>query len=71
LGRYDAALASYNKAIALRPDYALAYCNRGTVYRAQFNDQAALDSYDQAIALQPDYAEAHYNRGVVLEERRQ
>jgi tetratricopeptide (TPR) repeat protein len=29
LGQYDAAVASYDRAIALRPDYAEAHANRG------------------------------------------
>ena len=34
LGRYDEAIADYNRAIELKPDYAKAYRNRALAYRA-------------------------------------
>ena len=65
LKRPEEALASYDKAIALKPDYAEADNNRGTAlldlrrprkrWRAMPGDP-----------LKPDYAAAHYNRGNAL-----
>jgi tetratricopeptide (TPR) repeat protein len=66
--RYDEALASYDRAIALKPGYANAHFNRGTVLKKMLRREEALASYEQAIALQPDHAEAHNNRGVLLQE---
>ena len=66
LRRYAEALASYDQAIALRPDYAAAHSNRGNALRDLRRHEAALASYDTAIALQPDLAEAHNNRGNAL-----
>src|SRR5262245_53190063 len=67
LGHLDAAVASYDTAIALQPDYPKAYLNRGNVLKALMHLDAAVASYDTAIALQPDYAEAYSNRGTGLQ----
>ena len=66
LKRPEEALASYDKAIALKPDYAEAYSNRGNALRDLKRLEDALASYDKAIALKPDFAEAYNNRGNAL-----
>ncbi len=66
LGRFDDALASFDKAIALKPDYLEAYSNRGALLNQVGRAEEALQSTDRAIALKPDYAEAHCNRGLAL-----
>src|SRR5262249_28341355 len=63
LKRFDEALASYDKAIALKPDYAEAFSNRGTALKDLKRLDEALASYDKAIALKPDYADGYMNRG--------
>jgi predicted O-linked N-acetylglucosamine transferase (SPINDLY family) len=55
LQRYQGALASYDRAIALKPDYAEAYNNRGNSLSELKRFEEALASYDKAIALKPDY----------------
>ena len=67
LKQLDAAIASYDKAIALKPDLAEACSNRGLALQELKQLDAAVASFDQAIALKPDYAEAYYNRGIALE----
>src|SRR5262249_23516605 len=62
------ALASYDKAITLKPDYAEAYSNRGAALMELARPMEALASYDKAIALKPDYAEAYSNRGNALKD---
>jgi tetratricopeptide (TPR) repeat protein len=59
LGRLDEAEASYNQAIALKPDYAVAHSNLGNVLRELGRADEAIANYNQAIALKPDYAQAH------------
>ena len=61
-------MASYDQAIALKPDYASAWNNRGATLRSLGRAEEALASYEHAIAIQPAYAEAHNNRGVTLHE---
>ena len=45
------ALADFNKAIALRPDNAQAYYNRGLLYQSQHQHQFAIDDFTTALAL--------------------
>ncbi|MBL26101.1 MAG: hypothetical protein CMM50_00925 [Rhodospirillaceae bacterium] len=59
---YDKALADYDKAISLKPDYANAYNNRGSAYIDLQDFERAIADFDHAIAISPDYAEAHNNR---------
>ncbi|MDR0461165.1 MAG: tetratricopeptide repeat protein, partial [Nitrososphaerota archaeon] len=63
LGKYSKALANYNKAIELKPDYADSYFNRGYFYQTLEKYSKALTDYDKAIELKPDYADAYNNRG--------
>ena len=45
------ALASYDKAIALKPDFAAAHYNRGNALMILNSAEEALASYDKAVAL--------------------
>ena len=59
----------FDKAIALKPDDANAYNNRGDAYyHLKDYNQAILD-FDKAIALKPDYAYAHNNRANLHRKR--
>ncbi len=66
LGRFVAALADYDQAVALDPSYANAFCNRGTVLERLERWDEALSSYDRALSLNPQDSLAHYNRASVL-----
>lgn len=67
LRKNDLALASYDRALVLRPGHADVFNNRGNTLLALNRVGAALESYDRALALRPDYPEALSNRGSVLE----
>jgi len=69
LKRFDEALASYDKAIALKgePDAALMNC-RGSALRNLGRLDEALEDLDRAIALRPDLLEAYNNRANVLKD---
>ncbi len=67
LNRLDDALASYDKALAMNPDYARAHSNRGNVLQSLKRFDEALASYDRALAIRPDYPEAFFNRGNALQ----
>jgi tetratricopeptide (TPR) repeat protein len=68
LGWYTEAVASYDKAIAIDPNFAEAWYNRGIAlhYLKRYSD--AVASYDKAIAVDKNYADAWVNRGVALRE---
>jgi Flp pilus assembly protein TadD len=58
------ALADLNKAIAIDPNDAKAYYNRGVLYHEQGKLELALVDYNKAIALNPNLAEAYINSSV-------
>ena len=64
LERYDEALADYNQALELRPDYPEALTNRGVTHDDLERYDEALADYNQALELRPDYPDALTNRGV-------
>lgn len=66
LGRLDAAIAAYDHAVTLAPDYFEAYNNRGNALKDAKRFEEAIASFDAALALHPAYAEAHMNRGIAL-----
>jgi tetratricopeptide (TPR) repeat protein len=65
--RFAEAAACYDKAIALKPDYAIAHNNRGNAFRNLQRFQEALDSYDRALELQPYRQELLANRANALQ----
>ena len=67
LGRLSEAAASYNQAIALKPDYANAHNNLGSALQRLGRFSEAEASYNQAVALRPDDAELHNNLGSALQ----
>ncbi|TBR61750.1 hypothetical protein B4U84_13550, partial [Westiellopsis prolifica IICB1] len=66
LGRYEEAIASYDKAVEIKPDKDEAWYNRGIALGHLGRNEEAIASYDQAIKIKPDFHEALYGRGVVL-----
>ena len=68
LKRFEEALASYERVLALKPDNADAFNNRGSALGELKRFDEALASFDKAIALKPGFAEAFNNRGTVLRE---
>jgi tetratricopeptide (TPR) repeat protein len=68
LGRTDAAIASCQRALALRPQFAAAIGNLANARRVQGALAAAIEGYRRVIALEPGLAEAHRNLGSALLE---
>jgi tetratricopeptide (TPR) repeat protein len=66
LGRHDDALASFEDALAIKPDITEALYNRGIVLANLDRYAEALEDYDQALAIKPDHIGALNNRGVAL-----
>jgi predicted O-linked N-acetylglucosamine transferase (SPINDLY family) len=68
LGRYEEAVASYDRALALKTDGPEILNNRGNAVARLKRFLEAVGDYDRAIALRPDYPDAHFNRGNALAE---
>ena len=68
LSRNEEALASYQAALALKPDYVDALYNRGNAFYALGRATEALASFERALALKPDYADALLNRAQILHD---
>jgi len=68
VGRLDAAVQSFEKALALKPDYTEVNYNLGLTFQELGQLDAAVKCYENALAVNPDYAEAHNNLGVTLKE---
>jgi len=66
LKRYDEAVSSFDRAIALRADLAEAHANRGNTLNVLKRFDEALASLDRALALRPNLIEAMVNRGNAL-----
>ncbi|NMG07291.1 tetratricopeptide repeat protein [Brasilonema sp. UFV-L1] len=54
-------MADFTEAIRLKPDFALAYNNRGLARLHQKDDQGAKEDLKQAIRLKPSLAQAYNN----------
>jgi Tfp pilus assembly protein PilF len=65
-GRLDAAEAGYRRALELRPDYAFAHHNLGSLLLARGQVEDAIAQLEKAVAIDPDYAQAHYTLGSAL-----
>ena len=62
-----AAVAQYQEAVRLKPDYAEAHYNLGNAFKEQGQLAAAVAQYQEAVRLKPDYADAHLNLGNALQ----
>lgn len=62
-GKRDEAVESYEKAIAIKPDWAEAYGNIGSARSQQGNLDAAIAYYQKAVALKPELEVLHFNLG--------
>jgi tetratricopeptide (TPR) repeat protein len=63
---YEAAIASYDQAVAHKPDFHEAWNNRGSALHNLNRFEEAIASYDQALAIKPDDHEVWNNRGMAL-----
>jgi tetratricopeptide (TPR) repeat protein len=61
-GEDDHALADYDRAIALKPDFESAYVRRGLAYHDRGQYDRAIADFNQAIRLRPDNADAYDGR---------
>ena len=64
-GEFESAIASFDQAIALDPQYDIAYANRGYAYYNLGDDDKAIADYELALIWQFEY-----RSGVVLTANR-
>ena len=62
-GDFDHALADFNQAIQLDPNYAIAYFFRGDLYKRRGDFDRAMTDLNESIRLDPNYAKAYFIRG--------
>jgi tetratricopeptide (TPR) repeat protein len=65
-GRFDEALAEFDRALALDPDAAPAHLNRGKALLQLGRTAEAAEAFGEACRTDPRSFEAHYNLGVLL-----
>src|SRR5204863_3799318 len=63
-GRFEEAIASYERALARAPGHADAHVNRGNALRELGRFEEALDSYAAARRAAPGHVDAHCNEGL-------
>ena len=63
-GDFDRAIADYNQALAINPNYALALYNRGIAYYDKRDFDRATRDMNQAIKLNPNFSTAFLDRGI-------
>ena len=68
-GQFSAAIAGYDEAIRLDPNYARAYNNRGLVYQAKGDLNRAIADFSEAIRLTPTVGAGYINRGMAYAKR--
>ena len=74
--RYEEAIAAYDKAIEIKPDYSLAMLYRGDTLIRLKRYEEAIASYDKAIEANGDWsilepAHAWFGKGYALNELKQ
>ncbi|WP_068818204.1 tetratricopeptide repeat protein [Phormidesmis priestleyi] len=63
---YENAITSWEKLLAIKPDYHEAWCDRGVALSTLGRKEEAVQSYDRAVAIKPDDHKAWHMRGVAL-----
>ncbi|MEH2270633.1 MAG: CHAT domain-containing tetratricopeptide repeat protein [Nostoc sp.] len=68
VGKLEEAIASYDNALKIKPDYHKAWNNRGIALGNLGRFKEAIVSYDRAIEIKPDFHEAWNNGGSTLDK---
>jgi tetratricopeptide (TPR) repeat protein len=69
--RLDAALTTYDQALAIDPNHATAYNGRGSVFLSRSQIPEAIDQFRKAAELDPNHAYALANLGTAFRLNRQ
>ena len=68
MGELQRAAAAFQKAVAIKPDYAEAYNDLGVVLEGLGDAARAEEAYKTALNLKPDLGSAHSNLALLYEE---
>ena len=63
---YDSAMADYNKAIEINPNYDLAFYNRGAGWVVKKEYNKAIADYTRVLNIDKHYADAYVSRGNII-----
>ena len=69
LRQLNQSIAAYNKALNIKPDFAVAYYNMSLTLEDQGKLEEAIEAYKKAIAIKSDYADAYFNMANALREQ--
>jgi tetratricopeptide (TPR) repeat protein len=70
-GQVDDAVAQYQKAVEIYPNYQEAHGNLGLALFQKGQVDDAVAQYQKAVEINPNYVQAHYNLGVALFQKGQ
>jgi tetratricopeptide (TPR) repeat protein len=65
----DEAIASFRKAVEIKPHYVEAHNNLGLALQRRGRFEEAIASFNSALRIKADYAEAHNNLGAALKHQ--
>jgi len=61
-GKYEEAVASYDKAIEIKPEFADVWNNKGEALRVLKKYEEAIASFDKAIEIKPEFTDVWKTR---------
>jgi tetratricopeptide (TPR) repeat protein len=70
-GDLDGAMADYNEALRLNPQYALAYNNRGNIFLQRGDFDTAINNYEAALRIDPNHRLARENLELTQRRKRE
>ncbi len=68
-GQIDSAIAEYDKALSVNPDFTYAHCNLGIAYFTLGHTDRAIQEFIAAINVDPELVEVHFNLGVAYKSK--
>ena len=62
MGKKQEALESYTKAVQVKPDFFVAFNNKGLLLDTMGNHREAIEEYDRALKIKADFDAAWFNK---------